>query len=453
MKKTALCLISFFWLSTIFSQNISGTWYGVLDLSIKKFPLIIHIDQTEAGYEAVFISPQESKTKIPANLTSLRNDSLFLKIKKLNIFFEGRVGTKKIRGTFTQNGMRFPLVLSRKKPIPPKRPQEPQKPYPYLSEAVYFENKKAGITLAGTLTLPNEKGNFPAVVLISGSSPHNRNEEMLGHKPFLVLADYLTRHGIAVLRYDDRGVGESKGDFAAATTADFATDTRAAVRYLMTRQEIDTANIGLIGHSEGGLIAPMVATESENIGYIVLLAGPGLPGDKVLVLQNKCILELKGFSEAQIKTILKSKRNLFHIITTTPTDSLSAALKTHFLSLAPFMPKKKLTQIIANLNRPWLRYFLRYDPRPTLQKVEVPVLALNGGKDVQVVPEANLTAIKKALKAAGNDQVTTVLLPNLNHLFQESETGLASEYGKIEQSFSPKAMTVIWEWIEKQTRK
>jgi pimeloyl-ACP methyl ester carboxylesterase len=322
----------------------------------------------------------------------------------------------------------------------PVRPQEPTPPYPYREEQVTFVNAKAGITFAGTLTLPASSAASPAVVLITGSGAQDRDETVAGHKPFLVLADTLTRRGIAVLRVDDRGVGGSGGTMATATSEDFVDDALAAVAYLTARKDIDTRHIGLVGHSEGGLIAPIAATRSKDIAFIVLMAGPGITGDQILFLQGAAIMRANGASEAAISRNREVQEKLFDIIRTEKDD---AAAREKIKAVAPGQER---------VATPWFRYFLSYDPVPVLQKVTCPVLAINGEKDLQVPYRENLDAIGKALRAGGNPDATTLSMPNLNHLFQTSQTGSPSEYAKIPETIAPVALDAISDWILKRSK-
>jgi pimeloyl-ACP methyl ester carboxylesterase len=311
--------------------------------------------------------------------------------------------------------------------------------------------------------MPSKEGLFPAVVLISGSGPQNRDEELMGHKPFLVLSDYLTRNGIAVLRYDDRGTGKSKGIFSKGTSFDFSNDAEAAFNYLLTRKEIISNKIGIMGHSEGGLIAPMIAARNKNVGFIVLLAGTGLPGDQIMLLQQELIARADGSTEADIQKTKRVNKAVFDIVRknenqTNLNAELSAYLKNELekdtalsksigMSVDDYI-KSTLKQIAS----PWFQYFLKYDPQPVLTQVKCPVLAINGEKDLQVPPKEDLAAIKKALKKGGNKNFVTKELPGLNHLFQECKTGSPEEYGDIEQTFSPLALQEILQWIKLQTK-
>jgi hypothetical protein len=339
------------------------------------------------------------------------------------------------------------------------RPQEPKAPFKYASEDIYFTNYKAdSIKLAGTLTLPKSKENPVVAILISGSGPQNRNEELKGHKPFLVIADYLTNNGIAVLRYDDRGTAESEGDFKTATSFDFATDVEAAIDYLKTRTDINTAKIGLIGHSEGALIAPMVATNPENeVAFIVSLSGPGVNGAKILETQSRRAGELAGVPEAVLNENEKLAHMIYSIILSETDEAVIKSKITNSLNdyktknplsiLAPYITDTMIEQQLGVLKNKWLLSFIRTEPKDFLQKTTCPVLALNGSKDFQVLPKINLEGIKKGLEIATNEDVTIMELEGLNHLFQTAETGSMQEYSTIEETFSPTVLEIIKDWI------
>lgn len=461
--KSFLFTICFIFLTFgILSQDISGQWNGLLKIQGIQLRLVFHISQSEKGYAATMDSPDQGVTDIPVSTIQFEDKVLKIEVANAGIQYEGTLNEEYVfEGTFKQGSQSLPLELTMDEVQAEKmkRPQEPTPPYPYHSEEVKFKNKKAKIKLAGTLTLPRKKGNFPAVILISGSGPQNRNEELMGHKPFLVIADYLTRNGIAVLRFDDRGTAESTGDFETATTFDFATDVESAVRYLKKRKDIDNANIGLIGHSEGGIIAPIVAANSEDVGFIVLLAGTGIRGDHLLLLQQELIGRASGMSETDLEKTLQVNKGAFDLIVQTAhTDSLKKQL-THYLkqSLSDY-PESTIPQGMTDaafielqvnqLTSPWMSNFIKYDPALILEKVNCPVLAINGEKDLQVPSKINLEAIQSALEKGGNKQVTTKELANLNHLFQTCETGSPNEYAQIEQTFSPVALEVVLNWIK-----
>ncbi len=329
-----------------------------------------------------------------------------------------------------------------------KRPQNPVKPYPYREEEVSYENKVQNVTLAGTLTIPQGKGPFPVVLLITGSGPQDRDESLLGHKPFLVLSDYLTRHGIAVLRADDRGIGKSTGVFANATTADFATDVEAGVAFLKTRPEVNPQKIGLVGHSEGGVIAPMVAARNKDVAFIVMMAGTGVPGDQVLPAQSEAIEVASGKDPSEAaKSAAKEKEMLALVETEKDPAILEKELQE---KMKGEVPDAQIGMQIKQITSPWFRYFLTYDPATALRKVRCPVLAINGALDKQVLPSQNLPAIRKALEEGGNKHFEADELPGLNHLFQTAKTGAPAEYSQIEETMSPVALEKISEWILKQ---
>ncbi len=332
------------------------------------------------------------------------------------------------------------------------RPQDPKKPYPYREEEVTYASRDAGIKLAGTLTLPESGGPFPAVLLISGSGAQNRNEEIMGHKPFLVLADHLTRKGIAVLRVDDRGTGGSTMGPPNVTTVNFAQDAMGGVAYLKSRTDINPKRIGLIGHSEGGIIAPMVAAQSPDVAFIVLMAGTGVKGEDVLIRQGELLLKASGTSDAIIGENTRSQKILFEIMKTTPDDDAAEKQARQALAaVSPTIRDAAFGQLKSALSS-WMRYFIAYDPQPALQKVQCPVLAMGGEKDLQVSPEQNLPAIEKALRAGGNRDFKIVKLPGLNHLFQTCKTGSVAEYSQIEETISPAALDLMSGWILDRTR-
>ncbi len=440
------------------AQDITGQWNGVLSFQGMNLRMVFHIQKAEDGYKSTTDSPDQGAIGLPVTNTTF--DGSKVTLASANWIYEGDFKTDSIVGTLKQGGMSFPITLKRTsvevKPV--ARPQEPKPPYPYRLEDVTFENKTAGITLAGTLTMPATVNNFTAVILISGSGSQDRNEEIMGHKPFLVIADYLTRHGISVLRYDDRGFAQSTGDARLATTADFATDAESAIAYLKTRKEINPKKIGLMGHSEGGIIAPMIAARSKDVGFIVMLAGTGLRGDAILLLQNELISKASGMPEDKIERGNQLNSKIYNkIINTTENISqqemidLMTTLKPE---LAEFTPDGMTTDDLIKINAaqitiPWMQYFLRYDPSPALEKVKCPVLAVNGDKDLQVPAKENLSAISMALKKGGNKKVTIKEYPGLNHLFQECTTGSPSEYASIEQTFSPDVLKDLADWILK----
>ncbi|WP_047419774.1 S9 family peptidase [Cellulophaga sp. Hel_I_12] len=463
MKKATILLLIVGTFFTVNAQEITGKWNGVLKVQGTQLRLAFNVDKSDAGFSSTMDSPDQGAFDIPVTKTTFENNRIKFEVANLLISYVGELKDNEIIGNFSQSGQAFAMNLSRNEieKLVLKRPQEPKKPYSYYSEDISFQNAKANISLSGTLTLPKKEGVYPAVILISGSGPQNRDEELLGHKPFLVIADHFTKNGIAVLRYDDRGVGASKGDFTTATSADFATDVESAIAYLNTRKEINKNKIGLVGHSEGGLIAPMVASTSKNVSFIVLLAGTGISGGEILLLQQELIARASGISESEIKKTYDVNKVIFNLVATSKNseklnDDLSKLIHTAIENDASIvipdgMTKEKyVAQQLNQILNPWMKFFIKYDPAPALEKVKCPVLAVNGEKDLQVPPKENLTAIKNALAKGGNKKLTTIEFPNLNHLFQESQTGAPSEYASIEQTFSPMALEAITTWIKKQ---
>lgn len=460
MKKLFYSLIVI--MLSLFSnaQDITGQWYGMLKAPSGQLRLVFQIGKEGDLYHATMDSPDQNAFGFKATSVQFEMSELTIKLNELMIEYSGKLDNGTINGNFKQAGMSFPMNLSKdvigKKVI--NRPQEPVGPFPYLIEDVIFENTTDKIKLAGTLTVPSENGVFPAVVLISGSGPQNRDEEIFGHKPFWVIADHLTRNGIAVLRFDDRGVANSEGNFAEATSFDFARDVNSSIEFLKTRKEINKKQIGLIGHSEGGIIAPMVASESSDVAFIVLLAGTGIRGDDLLLLQQQLIGRVYGSSDEELKQAASINKELFGIIskiqnTEELTKALTQSLNEHMKNIPQAQKPQGIsdedfvTMQVKQLVNPWMRFFLAYDPAPVLRKVSCPVLALNGEKDLQVPPRENLSTIEKALKEGGNDLVTVIQMPGLNHLFQECVTGSPAEYAEIEQTFSPLALAEISNWI------
>lgn len=331
-----------------------------------------------------------------------------------------------------------------------ERPQTPTPPFPYRADDVTFTNPvAAGVTLAGTLTLPQGSGPFPAAILLSGSGAQDRDETMLGHKPFAVIADHLTRRGIAVLRYDDRGVGRSTGDFPAATSADFATDARAAVRYLLTRPEIDRGGIGFIGHSEGGMVAQIAAVNNEHLQFMIMLAGPGTDLMQLVQSQERLLAVSQGASQEDLARMAPIMREVFEAVATS-TSAEDARVRVRGVLTSDALatmkaPESRRELLVQQMATDWARYLLQFTPADFLSRIEVPVLALNGALDHQVPPDENLSAITAAL--ARNPDVTVRRIDGLNHLFQTARTGAIGEYADITETIAPVVLTMVTEWI------
>lgn len=463
MKKTLLAIILTQLTFISFASPIIGDWHGELSAQSMKLRISFHVTETDDGIYTTMDSPDQGAMGIPTTSSTYIDNTLHVVMENLGVDFSGKLVGGEIDGIFSQGGLDLPLIISKKEVevIQAKtRPQDPVKPYTYKSEEITFINKPANnIKLAGTLTLPNDIKNPPVAIMITGSGGQNRDEEIkvFNHRPFLVWSDYLTNHGIAVLRYDDRGIAESEGSQKDATSADFATDVQAAVNYLKTRGDvIDTSKIGLIGHSEGGLIAPMVASKNSNIAFIVLLAGTGVDGGEVLRTQAKRAAKLaRQNSDYMIFNDKVSKVAFAIIQDQTDLEKLKLELSEYFQQVSKEAPDgmtqeftgEKLDAQIKSLTSPWLSYFIRTNPDDFLSKVQCPTLALNGSLDFQVLPELNLDGIKKSLKKANNKDVTIKQLNGLNHLFQTATTGAADEYVQIEETVSPIALKLVTSWI------
>ena len=437
------------------TEDLVGDWMGRLDVPGMDIRLAFTIQEDQEGVlSATLHIPDQVVFDIPFDEVHFEDDRLTLVSEALQASYEGQliVGrrTARLQGHWRQSNARVRLDLYPVDEIPrPHRPQTPQPPFPYLEQEVVFENVDADVQLAGTLTLPEGPGPFPVLVLISGSGAQDRNSTFFEHRPFWVLADYLTRLGLAVLRYDDRGVGGSTLGETEATTADQAADVIAAVSFLIEHPDIDPNRIGLIGHSEGGNIAPMAANQIETIGLIVSLAGPGLPGSQILLDQNEDIIRAQGFSESDIETRLTYLHRVFEILEAYSDDAMAQAkIKEAIVEFnGPGVPEAALTQEAELWTSPWMRFFVSYDPGPALAQLTSSILVLIGDLDIQVRASQNLPVIETIFQQAGHPDYLVVELPGLNHLFQTAQTGSVEEYAIIEETFSIDALELIGEWI------
>jgi hypothetical protein len=448
-------------------DRLASSWQGILDAGGTKLTIVFKIVKGIDGtLTATLDSPDQGASGIPVSSAVIRGDSIIMDVKAVMGSYEGLIvaGDSTIVGIWKQSGMSFPLTLKRSS-TPPQvlRPQLPRRPYPYSDEEVRYVNTQAGSVLTGTLTIPRGSGLFKAVLLISGSGAQDRDESLFGHKPFLVIADYLTRRGIAVLRVDDRGVGGSTGNTMLSTIDDLAGDVQAGIRFLKSRKEIDPRSIGLIGHSEGGMIAPLVASQSDDVAFIVMMAGTGLPGGQILQLQTALIMKAAGTPDELVgKVDTLYARICDAIRVEQDSAALAGELRLVFQSFQKGLTESERQQLgmtgamadeqVRTLTMPWFRHFIVYDPRPALQKVTCPVLVINGERDLQVPPRQNLPEIEKALHTAGNSHVTVKEMPGLNHMFQKASTGSPSEYGTIEETISPDVLALIDDWIEQVGR-
>ncbi|MBN2201473.1 alpha/beta fold hydrolase [bacterium] len=443
-------------------KSPEGIWTGALDIMGNRLRIVFKVTKNpDGGWKTALDSPDQGARDIPVSETVVRGDSLILQVAVVRGKFEGLLNAAgdSLTGKWTQGGISMPLNLSKAESLPvTTRSQEPAPPYPYVSEDVQFHNAAAGIDLAGTFTRPSGKGVFPAVALLTGSGAQDRDETVFGHKPFLVLADHLTRSGIAVLRFDDRGTGKSGGNIRNATTLDFVTDALAAVDYLKSRSDVKPERIGLAGHSEGAIIAPLAASRNGDISFLVLLAGPGLRGDSLLFLQGEAIMKASGTDARSISKNREIQKRLFAVVETEP-DTAAAAQKIRGLledALKELTEEEKqqtgfsaetIPLQVRQINSPWIRFFLTYDPVKVLEKIRIPVLALWGEKDLQVPPAQNLPLMQAAFAKAGNKKADLRVLPSMNHLFQTCSTGAPSEYAAIDETFSPDALNAVSGWI------
>lgn len=438
-------------------ELVAGHWEGHIE--IPGQPLVVKVDfgVDDTDWNGTIDIPAQSAQDLPLSDIHIVEENAGLSVKFSirgvpgNPTFDGQLQDGIISGTFSQGGATFGFRLSREIVAGLVRPQEPKPPFPYQIEEVVFEN--GPVSLAGTLTVPEGDGPFPAVLLISGSGLQDRDETVFGHKPFWVIADHLTRAGIAVLRVDDPGIGKSTPHPKSPTTANFATDVEAGVAFLKRDDRIDP--LGLIGHSEGGLIAAIVASRNDDIGFVVLLAGPGVPGAELLLKQNERIFDAMEIPDERKQSLLTVLDQLFTTLTSDiprkmRRQQVEEIVRKQFEINGVPPAQQDETQIQAAAEQvltPWMRYFLTFDPRPALEKIRAPVLALNGSLDVQVDAKQNLTAIAAALDKGGNRNVNVHGLPMHNHLFQRAKTGLINEYAVIEETISPEVLNLIRDWV------
>ncbi|WP_086594251.1 alpha/beta hydrolase family protein [Hymenobacter crusticola] len=449
------------------SPNVGGRWAGNLRLpSGTQLTLIVNIKDNNAGRRTATLDvPTQNAQGVLVDRVDVRADSVLLTASQIKASFAGRLtgDGRQIDGRWQQNGAKLPLVFQRATSTTtagPKRPQEPAPPFPYREEQVRFASKDPGVQLAGTLTLPTGAGPFPAVVLLSGSGAQDRDESIFGHHPFRVVADYLTRRGIAVLRFDDRGVGQSGGNATTATAADYAKDAQGALAFLRSRPGLNPKQLGLIGHSEGGTAAIAAAGQAQGPAFLVLLATPGVPGIDVLSRQAMDQARLKTKDPKVLASTEQRQRNMLMIVQQTQNNVQAQQQIIKVLTPSVALPPDMAEQIhkaaeaqAVMATSPAFRHILADNPQKTLPAVKCPVLALNGSKDLQVASAVNLPAIEKTLKGSGNRDVTTQELAGLNHMFQTASTGATTEYGQIEETFSPIALQSIGDWLTQRTKR
>ena len=438
------------------AQGVEGSWTGELNVMGTQLNIVFNITKTDGGaFACTLDSPDQGVEGIPAEITVTGGVKVKISVATIMAAYEGELKDGMLRGTFTQSGMSFPLDM---KPggVERNRPQTPSEPYPYATEEVTFTNTAGNAVLCGTLTYPvgyekMEKSSVPVVVMVTGSGQQNRDEEVFGHKPFLVLADHLARNGIASLRYDDRGVGKSTGDVADATTEDNMRDALAAVDF--ARQTGKFGSVGVLGHSEGGSIAFMLGARGKA-GFIVSMAGPGVSGKDILLAQNRLLMTQIGMSAQEADDVCKVIGLAFDVTDTLesvsdPVATMEDLAKQADVNLAPLLVQELAKSL--GKSTPWLRYFVSYDPSADIRAVKCPVMAVNGSKDTQVMAADNLAAIRRLLPANAKNMVKEY--PGLNHLFQHCATGLSTEYAQIEETVSPEVMQDIADWINKAVGK
>lgn len=437
--------------TSLSAQEVIGTWKGSLSVQGTELPIVVRIWQEDGTYKALMDSPQQNAIGIKVESVKYENKMLSISVPSLAVTIAGTISGTTYSANFTQGNIELPLVMDRTSTSATIcRKQEPLPPYPYHTEEVKFPSVDSGVELNGTLTLPKESGKYPAVVLVSGSGTQNRDEELLGHKPFKVIADYLTRQGIIVLRYDDREFTTKK--YEGATSRNYANDALGAVEFLKSIDKVDSKRIGIIGHSEGGTIAFMCAAQNKEIDFIVSLAGMAVAGDKCLQEQNRRAIAAAGFStEIQqksldvIQTIFdETKRRELADIQQSAKEIVAEALTQHSAKDIPQTLIANFEQTLHSMTE-WVKFFLSYDPLLDIKRIKCKVLALNGDMDVQVLADDNLAVLKGAENLSG--QLTAKKYEGLNHLFQPCATGDVSEYASIEQTISEEVLSDIAEWI------
>ncbi len=457
-------------------QKFTGSWEGKINVGVSLRIVFNFSVKADGTLSATMDSPHLSAFGVAAHTNNILHDSIHTNLDKYKVRFAGKLlNDSLIGGKFSQI-IDIPLQLKKVEKVSVLvRPQTPKPPFPYSSKEVTYNNADNSIQFGGTYTkpfiAPNERSRerrYPAILLITGSGQENRDEELFGHKPFAVIADYLTRMGFIVLRVDDRGVGKTTGDVMNATSADFAKDVEAGVNFLKTRIDVDTNRIGLLGHSEGGMIAPMVATKRKDINFIVLLAGPGIPVTDLMTEQAVANLGAAGISAKTqqaygplYKSVVKAaitgkdsnaiKKNVTTIVKTWVKKTDPALVKELEME-TPAAQQSYINETMRDINKPWFRYFISYNPQPVLQKLTCKVFALNGSKDIQVISKSNLAGIRTSLLKSKSPAYEVMEMPGMNHLFQTCTKCTVAEYGELEETFSPAALEAIGNWLKKNVQ-
>lgn len=452
---------------------VPSYWQGELP-SAKKLVIAFHFSVDSSGvYRGTMDSPGEGMLGIKCSDVYLHGDSIQVTMAGIQATLQGKIEKdgSSITARWKQGSAILPIQL-KKITLPVSyskiKSQEPKPPFPYFSEDVEYDNADSSVHFGATITRPAKAGKYPAVILITGSGQQDRNETIMGHKPFAVIADHLTRNGFMVMRVDDRGMGRSRGDLKKATSYDFAKDVEASLDFLLRRNDVNKNKIGLVGHSEGGMIAPMVAVNRKEIAFLVLLAAPSYKIAEVMADQNEAIFKQSGYSDSTAARYRNFYSKLVTAIAAAPNDSIALLKGTEIfkewqvienpsivtsISAVPQIntPEKFVKQFVSQLGGAWWKYFMRFDPQVVLKKLNIPVLALNGSKDIQVLPNS-LDQVKSAVQQSRSPKVVVEVLPGLNHLFQECYYCSVAEYGQLEETFSPVALKIMSDWMKEITK-
>ena len=445
--KINIVILLLFFVQSSFAQ-VEGYWKGKLNLGVAELEMGFDIQAKDNGYSATLDIPAQGALGLPVDEMIFQNNQLQMTLSALSASYSGMLNGNIIEGEFEQRGMKFPLNLEKgKKETQQARPQDPQPPFNYRVEEVTFVNGKEGNTLTGVMTIPSDDGPFPALVLVSGSGQQNRDEELMNHRPFWVIADYCARHGIVVLRYDDRGIGGSTGEVENATSMDFSYDAEAAFDFLRNQKNINASQVGILGHSEGGIINFMVSARRPEVAFLVSLAGPAVNGIEVLKEQQAAILRASGMTEEAVQFSSNTNMQLFDIIEASSNREEADSLLRRLVKGWGYN-EELADQTVSELTMPWMYYFMKYDPKEAIVKTTCPALLLNGSKDLQVLATQNLPAYERIIAEYGKTNLTLCELPDLNHLFQHCDSGSPNEYYTIDETISPEVLERIVEFVK-----
>lgn len=444
--------------------GFTGTWEGKINAGVEV-RIIFQISYDTSKKIIATMSVPDQGLKNVSTTVHTNGDSIHIGMARFQSKYSGQLRGDSIVGNF-QQGIPLPLNLKKVTGVVEKiRPQTPVPPFPYKTEDLVYTNNNKSITYGATITLPPGEGPFPAAILLTGSGQQNRDEETLGHKPFAIIADHLTRKGIIVLRVDDRGMGQTSGDVFSATTRVFANDALVSLDYLLSRKEVDKSKVGLIGHSEGGMIAQLIAAERKDLNFIIMLAAPGEKVLKLMNDQNEAILNKAGLPANYVSAFQELYQEILTAAIATGNKNLNEKVKVIVNSWTANTPKNIViattgitdeksktafvTRFASQISSPWFRYFLSYDPNSYIKNISAKVLAVNGGSDIQVLSKQNLAGIASALKESSSKQFEIKEFPGLNHLFQECKACTVAEYGELQQTISPVVLDYLSSWLKK----